>query len=58
VNHNRVRRLYSEECLNLRIKRPHRHVSAAHRAERTQATTANEVWAMESDASTAGACVR
>ena len=31
VNHKRVRRLYREEGLNLRIKRPHRHVSAAHR---------------------------
>jgi len=28
-DHKRVRRLYREEGLNLRIKRPHRHVSAA-----------------------------
>jgi putative transposase len=47
VNHKRVRRLYREEGLNLRIKRPHRHVSAAHRIERIQATTANEVWSMD-----------
>ena len=30
VNHKRVRRIYREEGLNLRIKRPRRHVSAAH----------------------------
>ena len=47
VNHKRVRRLYREEGLNLRIKRPRRHVSAAHRVERIQATTANEVWSMD-----------
>ena len=47
VNHKRVRRLYREEGLNLRIKRPRRHVSAAHRIERQQATTPNEVWSMD-----------
>lgn len=47
VNHKRVRRLYREEGLNLRIKRPRRHVSAAHRVERVQATRTNEVWSMD-----------
>jgi putative transposase len=48
VNHKRVRRLYREEGLNLRIKRPRRHVSAAHRVERLPATAPNEIWPMDS----------
>ena len=47
VNHKRVRRLYREEGLNLRIKRPRRHVSAAHRVERSAVTAPNEVWSMD-----------
>ena len=47
VNHKRVRRLYREEGLNLRIKRPRRHVSAAHRVERSAATAPNDVWSMD-----------
>lgn len=47
VNHKRVRRLYREEGLNLRIKRPRRHVSAAHRVERVPVTRTNEVWSMD-----------
>lgn len=47
VNHKRVRRLYREEGLNLRIKRPRRHVSAAHRTERAPATAPNQVWSMD-----------
>jgi putative transposase len=47
VNHKRVRRLYRLEGLNLRIKRPRRHVSAAHRGERSPVTAANQVWAMD-----------
>jgi putative transposase len=46
VNHKRVRRLYREEGLNLRVKRPRRHVSAAHRTERAPATAPNRIWAM------------
>ncbi len=34
VNHKRVRRLYWEEGLNLRLKRPRRHVTAARRMDR------------------------
>ena len=38
---------YREEGLNLRIKRPRRRVSAAHRAERTVVTAPNAVWSMD-----------
>ena len=61
VNHKRVRRLYREEGLNLRIKRPRRHVSAAHRVERSPVTVPNEVWSRDfvSDALfEAGGCGR
>ncbi len=47
VNHKRVQRLYREEGLNLRNKRPRRHVTAARRLERQGPTSANEVWAMD-----------
>jgi len=47
VNHKRVRRLYREEGLNLRLKRPRRHVTAARRLERATITAINEVWAMD-----------
>ena len=47
MNHKRVRRLYREEGLNLRIKRPRRHVSAAHRVERSTVTAPNDVWSMD-----------
>ena len=33
-NHKRVHRIYKEEGLNLRSKRPRRHKTAAHRLER------------------------
>lgn len=47
VNHKRVRRLYREKGLNLRIKRPRRRVSAAHRTERVPATAPNQAWSMD-----------
>lgn len=47
VNHKRIQRLYGEEGLNLRLRRPRRHVMAARRIERTGPTAANEVWAMD-----------
>src|SRR4028119_1220811 len=37
VNHKRVHRLYREEGLSLRLKRPRRHVSAVHRERRPPA---------------------
>jgi len=46
VNHKRVRRLYREEGLNLRLKRPRRHVTAARRMGRTAITGPNQVWSM------------
>ncbi|AWK88628.1 hypothetical protein DEW08_21270 [Azospirillum thermophilum] len=47
INEKRVRRLYGEEGLNLRQKRPRRHVMAARRRELSTLTAANEVWAMD-----------
>lgn len=47
VNHKRVRRLYSEEGLQLRNKSPKRRVKAKLREDRRMATAPNEVWAMD-----------
>lgn len=47
VNHKRVYRIYKEECLDLRNKRPKRRVSAAHRAERPTLTDVNQCWSMD-----------
>jgi transposase InsO family protein len=47
INRKRVYRLYKLEGLNLRSKRPRRHVSAAHR-ERVPGTAANDQWSMDS----------
>ena len=47
VNHKRVYRIYCEEGLNLRTKRPKRRVSAAHRVKRPAATGINESWSMD-----------
>lgn len=47
VNHKRVQRLYRDEGLNLRQRRPRRHVMAAHRMERRGPARVNEVWAMD-----------
>jgi len=47
VNHKRVYRLYREEGLNLRSKRPKRRISAAHRVERSAAGAVNESWSMD-----------
>ena len=61
VNHKRVYRLYREDGLSLRLKRPRRNVSAANRERQPAALAANEMWSMDfvSDAcSTAGGCGR
>lgn len=47
VNHKRVERLYSEEGLQLRRKRPRRRRSAVARGPRLTAQRPNEIWAMD-----------
>jgi putative transposase len=47
VNHKRVYRLYGEEGLALRRRRPRRHRSAVVRVQRTAPTRPNEQWAMD-----------
>ena len=46
-NHKRVRRIYREEGLNLRSKRPRRSKAARHRSEQPQLTAPNECWSMD-----------
>jgi hypothetical protein len=46
INHKRVYRLYREEGLSMRMRGPRRHVSAARRMERPQASAANECWSI------------
>lgn len=47
VNHKRVYRLYREDGLSLRLKRPRRHVSAARRERQPAALSPNEMWSMD-----------
>ena len=47
VNHKRVYRLYCQEGLHLRSKRPKRRVAAAHRTARPEASGINESWSMD-----------
>jgi putative transposase len=47
ANHKRVYRVYCEEGLNLRRKRPRRHVSGAHRIGRPLAMEVDECWSMD-----------
>jgi putative transposase len=47
VNHKRVYRLYQEDGLSLRLKRPRRHVSAASRERQPGPVAPNELWAMD-----------
>lgn len=46
-NHKRVYRVYKEEGLNLRSKRPRRSRSAAHRLMRFDTPAINRVWSMD-----------
>ena len=46
-NHKRIYRIYKEEGLNLRSKRPKRSRSAAHRLERIEFSTINQCWSMD-----------
>lgn len=47
VNHKRVYRLYKQEGLMMRPKRPRRHVSACRRREKLTAYHPNESWSMD-----------
>lgn len=47
VNHKRVRRIYREEGLNLRLKRPRRSRACKYRSDRPQPTSPLESWAMD-----------
>jgi putative transposase len=47
INHKKVYRLYRQESLTLRSKRPKRRVSAAHRILREAAKKINECWSMD-----------
>lgn len=46
-NHKRLYRIYKEEGLNLRSKRPRRNRSAAHRLERLQLDKIHQCWSMD-----------
>ena len=46
-NHKRVYRIYREEGLNLRTKRPRRNRAGAHRLDRVEVSTLNKVWSMD-----------
>ncbi len=48
INHKKTYRIYCEEKLNLRRKRPRRRVATAHRMERLEISTANTFWSMDS----------
>ncbi len=47
VNHKRVLRIYREEGLNLRSKRPKRRVAAAHRMKRPKVSNIDQCWSMD-----------
>ena len=46
-NHKRMYRVYREEELNLRSKRPRRCRSASHRLERLEPTAPHQMWSMD-----------
>ena len=47
VNHTRVYRLYRNDGLSLRLKRPRRHVSAVNRERAAAASAPNALWSMD-----------
>jgi putative transposase len=47
VNHKRAYRLYRDDGLSLRLKKPRRNVSAANRVRQPAASAANEMWSMD-----------
>lgn len=46
-NHKRVHRVYCEEGLNLRSKRPKRNRAASHRLDRPELSTIHQSWSMD-----------
>lgn len=46
-NHKRVRRIYREEGLNLRLRRPRRNKAARHRSETMKLSAPNQCWSMD-----------
>ena len=47
INHNKTHRIYVEEGLNLRCKRPRRRVAAAHREIQPPDSNYGECWSMD-----------
>lgn len=47
VNHKKTHRIYCLEGLNLRSKRPRRHVTAKHRHARPEVTALDQCWSMD-----------
>lgn len=47
VNHKKTHRIYCQEGLNLRTKRPRRYVTARHRHTRPQVSAVDECWSMD-----------
>ena len=47
INHKRTYRIYKEEGLNLRSKRPRRNKTAAHRQQRPLLTGPHQCWSMD-----------
>lgn len=47
INRKKVYRIYCEEGLNLRAKRPRRRVAASHRLDRPELTGVDQCWSMD-----------
>jgi putative transposase len=47
INHKKTHRIYCEEGLNLRRRRPRRRVAAMHRDQRMETTAPDQVWSMD-----------
>ena len=47
INHKKTYRIYCQQGLHLRRKRPRRHVCAAHRLARPELSSINQCWSMD-----------
>lgn len=47
INYKKTHRIYYPEGLNLRRKRPRRHISVAHRQQRPTPTYIDQCWSMD-----------